>query len=341
MLVVCVVGAIVVQAQAPAAQKSRQFEVASVKPALSPAELGAQRGRLVAQGGSAAQVGPTFVGVRTLPGGRFSASTVTLRSLVARAFGVKDYQIQGGPAWASSDYFSIEAKADGDATTSEFNEMLRALLVERFGLRTRAETRQGKVYAVTLARADGRLGSGLKRSSEECVKQMEERKKTSAASAAASPSTPPTTASSAELAALNASLRLAELARTSATEAPPCGVIRMSSGTSAASFAFSGQPISTLVDRLANEVSAQVVDRTGLEGLFDAALEYESQIQRPVRVLGGSASTAPGGLDPNITESPKPPMPLAFERQLGLKVETTTGDVQVLVIDAAEKPTPD
>jgi len=32
---------------------------------------------------------------------------------------------------------------------------------------------------------------------------------------------------------------------------------------------------------------------------------------------------------------------MAIERQLGLKLETTTGDLPVIVIDAAAKPMPD
>ena len=164
------------QAQSTATSKPRQFEVASVKPTLSPAELGAQAGRLAAQGGAPQQAAPVFFGIRTT-GSRFSASTVTLRGLIARAYGVKAYQIQGGPPWAASDYFTIEARASGDATNDEFNEMLKALLADRFGLRTRQETQPGKVYALTLARPDRRLGSGLKRTSGECVAQIEERKK--------------------------------------------------------------------------------------------------------------------------------------------------------------------
>jgi uncharacterized protein (TIGR03435 family) len=66
--------------------------------------------------------------------------------------------------------------------------------------------------------------------------------------------------------------------------------------------------------------------------VFDVLVEYESQRM----LLGGRQ-----GLDPNSTESPKLPLPNALERQLGLKLETTTGDVPVIVIDAAEKPTPD
>ena len=91
--------------------------------------------------------------------------------------------------------------------------------------------------------------------------------------------------------------------------------------------------MSAVVDHIAGELAAPVVDRTGLDGMYDVVIEYE-----PRRFLLGGG---PAGLDPNSTESPKLPLPNAIERQLGLKLEATTGDIPTVVIDAAEKPTPD
>ena len=108
----------------------------------------------------------------------------------------------------------------------------------------------------------------------------------------------------------------------------------MSLGGTSRRLAYTGHPMSMLVERISTELAGPVVDRTELEGLFDIALEYESQ--PPLSIAG-----ARPGLDPDSTDSPKPPLPMAIERQLGLKLETTTGDLPVIVIDAAEKPTPD
>src|SRR5215207_3384631 len=87
LAIVAATSVIELQAQAAATPKPRQFEVASVKPTLSPAELGAQAGRLAAQGGGPPQAAPLFFGMRTT-GNRFSASTVTLRTLILRAYGI-------------------------------------------------------------------------------------------------------------------------------------------------------------------------------------------------------------------------------------------------------------
>ena len=96
-----------VLAQSPQASPSeRRFEVASVKPALSPSEL---------VGRGAAVPMPRF-GIEIQPGGRFVASTSTLKALITYAFDFRDYQIDGGPKWLATDYFDIAANAGADAS---------------------------------------------------------------------------------------------------------------------------------------------------------------------------------------------------------------------------------
>jgi uncharacterized protein (TIGR03435 family) len=63
-----------------------------------------------------------------------------------------------------------------------------------------------------------------------------------------------------------------------------------------------------------------VVDRTGLSGRFDFTLTW-----------------APEG----STDTDAPSIFTALQEQLGLKLEPTTGPVDVLVIDSVERPTPD
>ena len=311
VLVVFVVGVIAVQAQGPAVSKPRQFEVVSVKPTLSPSDAGREAARRAPPGGPV-QMPQLFFGVRTFPGGRLSAVT-SLRGLILRAYGVKDYQVQAGPSWMASDYFAIEARAAGDATDGEFNEMLKAVLADRFGLRVHEETRQGKVYALTLARSDRRFGSGLKQTSAECLQQMEDRKK----------NPPPQPATPAPR---------GQVLTWSPTDPAECGNYRIMGSSGSTTVAFSGQPMSALIDHISGEVAAPVVDRTALEGMYDVLVEYESRRY---------SVAARAGLDPNSTESPKLPLPNALERQLGLKLESTTGDIPTVVVDAAEKPTPD
>ena len=100
-----------------------------------------------------------------------------LRALILRAYDIKEYQLEGGPAWINTARFEIDAKATGEPTAQEFNAMLKALLVERFALRTRIEVRQLPRYVLTLARSDGSLGSSLTPTSAACLDELDERKR--------------------------------------------------------------------------------------------------------------------------------------------------------------------
>src|SRR5262249_7802831 len=56
------------------------------------------------------------------PGGRYTATNVTVRMLMKSAYGVHDNQIIGGPSWINTDRFDITAKAAGYATAAEFRD---------------------------------------------------------------------------------------------------------------------------------------------------------------------------------------------------------------------------
>jgi uncharacterized protein (TIGR03435 family) len=74
-------------------------------------------------------------------------------------------------------------------------------------------------------------------------------------------------------------------------------------------------------------VSRSVIDRTALAGTFDLDLEFAADQPLPP---GGNAS---------IVASPS--IFTAVQEQLGLKLEPTTGAVDVLVIESIERPTED
>ena len=122
--------------------------------------------------------GDRFIGF-TYQGGRFKATNVPLRVLIRNAYQVHDSQISDGPNWVNSDRFDIVAKGDVGASpafpiqlregASKLQLMMRALLVDRFKLAVHRETRQIPVYALVVARRDGRLGPELRRSDVDCA----------------------------------------------------------------------------------------------------------------------------------------------------------------------------
>jgi uncharacterized protein (TIGR03435 family) len=287
-------------AQSPAPAGPR-FEVASVKPGMSPFDAGR------AAGASGGRVSFPFFGVRTRPGGRLEA-LANLQGLILSAYRIESYQIEGGPKWLTTDYFEIAAKAEREtATDAELFEMLKSLLAERFGLRVHVETRQASVFMLS-ARADGRLGAGLKRTSSECERDLEERKRTGA-------SPPPQPRPSGTPPRLT----------------PACGMAsNMITAAGVETWAMGGRPFTELVSRLSSELKAPVVDRTGLTGLFDVLIEFESKRRLP--------AARPPGLDVNSTDPLPVPLPAAVQQQLGLTLEKRTGPLPITIVDAAEPP---
>jgi uncharacterized protein (TIGR03435 family) len=78
-------------------------------------------------------------------------------------------------------------------------------------------------------------------------------------------------------------------------------------------------PMSQLVEILGSQLDRPVLDRTGIRGVFDVTLDW-----------------APENPQSTALET-KPSLPVALQEQLGLKLETQKGRVEVLVVDHAEK----
>jgi uncharacterized protein (TIGR03435 family) len=94
----------------------------------------------------------------------FRTVNLSLKDLLQFAYGIPGTQIIGGPSWLDSIAFDIDAKAgpEVDAQMHDLSseqgrarkqEMVQALLADRFQLKTHAETRQLPVYALVVANA--------------------------------------------------------------------------------------------------------------------------------------------------------------------------------------------
>ena len=93
-------------------------------------------------------------------------------------------------------------------------------------------------------------------------------------------------------------------------------------------------PLNILADSLSRQLGRVVIDKTGLTGLYDFELKWtpdESQGQMFKGVDGGDSAPPPDASGPTLFT--------ALQEQLGLKLESQKGPVEVFVIQHAEKPT--
>ena len=85
-------------------------------------------------------------------GGKLSIENMTLRYLIRLAYRVREFQVQGGPAWTGSARVDIAAKAESDVPFSSLGPMLQTLLEERFQLAMHRETREVQVLVLVGAK---------------------------------------------------------------------------------------------------------------------------------------------------------------------------------------------
>jgi uncharacterized protein (TIGR03435 family) len=127
--------------------KRPHFEVASIKPMKSIPDR-------------------IFFGM--MPGGRFSANGMTIKFLIQAAYGLKEAQLSGVPAWADSERFDVEAKADEETAAivdklsreqrnQQLMLMLQGMLADRCKLEVEHEKKELPVYALLVAKNGPKL----------------------------------------------------------------------------------------------------------------------------------------------------------------------------------------
>ena len=216
------------------------FEVASIKPHV---------GTVTAWGGS-------------FHGPRLTETAITLRELIEDAYDLRNDQIAGGPSWIGSDRYDIDAKAEGDAalTRVQQQQILQALLADRFQLQVHRETKEMPVYALVA----GKNGSKLKENSAD----------------AKGPNFVRGTTAGMHMEASNGTME-------------------------------------NLARQLSFTAGRPVVDKTGLTGFYAFTLDWTS-----------------------ATDSDLPSVFTAVQEQLGLRLESQRAPVEMLLIDQAERPSP-
>jgi uncharacterized protein (TIGR03435 family) len=205
------------------AHAAAEFEAASIKPSAEARDAEATS--------------------MVMPGGRYVATNVTLRRLIRTAYGLQEAQVVGGPSWLDDERFDVQAATNRDVPAVVFREQFRpllaALLRDRFKIGVHKETRALPAYALVVSSRDGRLGSRLHQSPEECVQSLTLRR-----------SGQP-------------------------VPEPPKGVLPCGAWyTQPGHLEGRGVELGRLVETLAPVVERAVVDRTNLRGLFDWDLKW-------------------------------------------------------------------
>jgi uncharacterized protein (TIGR03435 family) len=226
---------------------------------------------------------------------------------------VQPPQIDGGPDWMNTDRFDIIAKAEGRPTMSQVHAMLRGLLAERFALKLNKVTRELPIYELVLARPDGRLGDRLQPATSEC------RPISVPSGMAISKPPPPPPLPTGQSVVPEDDVDEYVGIRCGALFGP--GFITLRQFT-----------IARFARDLTMVARRMVVDRTGLTGRYDIDVEFAPEF-RPAPPPGAPDIAAPASDGPFLFT--------AIQEQLGLKLESARGPVEVLVVDHAERPTPD
>jgi uncharacterized protein (TIGR03435 family) len=171
-----------------------------------------------------------------------SVTNQTLTDIVRNVWNVNSLQIVGGPSWIREDRFDIEARVSGKAGRDELVAMMKTMLADRFTLAVHHEMRPIPVYALVLARSDGRFGPTLRRSLASCDTRNPRAPGTP-------PPQPPPPLDGVDL--------------------PACGT-----NTGRSLLRAAGIELEAFTRNMASAAGRIIVDKTGLTGTFDMVLRF-------------------------------------------------------------------
>jgi uncharacterized protein (TIGR03435 family) len=180
------------------------------------------------------------------PGGRFVVSGLAIAPVIRTAYPADVSDLIGAPDWVMSEVYDLTAQAGRDVLREQMEAMLRAMLADRFKLAVHYEIQERPVYALLLARADGRLGPNIRRSELDCDAIQAARR------AGSKETLPPTPLG-----------------------APPCGMSMR--GSVGMELLIGGRPLSVLASSFGDGLGRVVVDKTGLTGNYEVKLNYMPQ----------------------------------------------------------------
>jgi uncharacterized protein (TIGR03435 family) len=299
---------------ANAQDKKLEFDVASVRVVTAP-PVGTGRGRQCSLGPAAClaqlkALPPGYGGPGSSDAGRMTFRHVSMETLLLTAFAMQPYQISAPDSiqeWLDkngSPRYDIEATVPSGATRKDAEEMLKNLLVERFGLVYHMQKRDFDAYRLTVAKGGPKL------------------------QAAASVDGPQRTLPPGTRQPLDEQgFPVYQPGYPNLGGGGRLGVIHFAARTATAE---------DLLIMLAGQLRVNVLqleDKTGLTGKYDFKFEYADPRHSGPAVTEGDTPIDSIG-------DPAPDLFTALEKQLGLKLEKIKVPTEMVVIDHLnEQPT--
>jgi bla regulator protein BlaR1 len=230
-----------------------------------------------------------------------SATNCTLQMLIRAAYGIQDFQISGAPDWLRSDLYNVEAKMD-----SSVADAIRKLDPDQ-----RKAARQQMAQALLADRFKLSIHRGTK---ELPVYVLVVAKNGPKLQEAKPDATYPNGIKGPDGVAGK-------------------GMMRMGPGE----LTGQGLTMASLARLLSQQLGRTVIDKTGLTANYDFTLHWTPEEGEGNLLFKGTGS-APQGADIAAPSDSGPSIFTAIQEQLGLKLESQKGPVEIIVIDHIEKP---
>ena len=225
-------------------------------------------------------------------------TNATISMLVAQGFDIKHYQLTA-PEWISNTNYEISAKLAHDTTNEQFREMIRNLLAERFKLEFHWSKKEMSMYDLVVAKG----GPKLKEWADKPAGNAKD--------------DPPGWGGAGKGAATDGD---------GYPNIPKdCNGCMSINAAGKARYHASKELVKGFADMIGNQLGMPVNDKTGLTANYDITLSWSD---------GGGISKRPdreADADAGLT------MEAAVQQQLGLKLESKKGLIDIIVVDKAER----
>jgi uncharacterized protein (TIGR03435 family) len=240
--------------------------------------------------------------------GRCTPTNATAKMLIQAAYNMKDFQVSGGPGWINSERFDIEAKVE-DSLAEQLQKLPR-------------EQRQAQKSLMLQSLLADRFK----------LKVTHETKELPVFALVVSKGGPKLTELPPPDPEANPAPAPLPASPGAGPPEPGPGGFFIWIANGQAGIKGNATPIANLVKMLSLQLKHQILDQTGLKDTYTFTLQFTPEVG-----LGGGPLPVPGA-DPSDADATS--IFTAIQQQLGLRLESSKGPVDTIVIDHIEEPSP-